>query len=347
MFSEEENPAVPNRELRCLVCNEDATFVRRTIKQGRSYVCALDGNCSTEHRSKRVCMACRYKKCLEKGVNVQFVVARHRQAGIPQLRAENADDKLLQALTAAFNRSLQETQETSMLNQRMQVPGEMTVLLSYLKHSGLHALFDLEANLHDFCIGFFLQWNLLSACWLTLRNDGLDRNRCYTSDECHIPVNREAIERWFQFAVNPYIKRPGFVSQKFEDLLVVSMRSMRSFHANGMNLSDFSILCQLTALRTAIASYPNNTRLKTQLNRLFRTIQRFFGNSNDGPSLRIGSLVLLISEMEVAVVRGYTEWEVLMQLNSQMAVPNESEQEKTQRINVITSVDSLFEQHSG
>ncbi|PVD29623.1 hypothetical protein C0Q70_08878 [Pomacea canaliculata] len=62
-----------------LTCETCKAFFRRNAMKEDSLQCVFDGNCSIDVRSRRLCSACRLKKCLDMGMKRQLILDEDRK----------------------------------------------------------------------------------------------------------------------------------------------------------------------------------------------------------------------------------------------------------------------------
>lgn len=78
---------VPNQRDVCVVCHDNASgyhygvmscegckgFFRRTVQKNMDYVCHKEKNCPVDRVSRNRCQACRFQKCIDKGMSKESV----------------------------------------------------------------------------------------------------------------------------------------------------------------------------------------------------------------------------------------------------------------------------------
>uniref|UniRef100_A0A914NEC4 Nuclear receptor domain-containing protein n=1 Tax=Meloidogyne incognita TaxID=6306 RepID=A0A914NEC4_MELIC len=88
-------------------CNGCKTFFRRTVMTGRKFVCRKDGNCCFDKKDRCACRACRFRICVEAGMdekaiqripssNLSFSIARRR---IQKNKNENTQEEEVKSKT--------------------------------------------------------------------------------------------------------------------------------------------------------------------------------------------------------------------------------------------------------
>ncbi|KAE9555163.1 hypothetical protein FO519_001658 [Halicephalobus sp. NKZ332] len=57
-------------------CRACAAFFRRTVSQNNRYICRFEGRCEIGKNQRNMCRACRFQKCLDKGMLIEAVHQR-------------------------------------------------------------------------------------------------------------------------------------------------------------------------------------------------------------------------------------------------------------------------------
>nr|CAD2206083.1 unnamed protein product [Meloidogyne enterolobii] len=105
-------------------CNGCKTFFRRTVMTGRKFVCRKDGNCSFDKKNRCACRACRFRICVEAGMdesaiqripssNLSFSIARRR---IQKNKNENTQEEEVNSKTLNITNTLITNRESEVLS---------------------------------------------------------------------------------------------------------------------------------------------------------------------------------------------------------------------------------------
>ncbi|KAI6209833.1 Nuclear receptor subfamily 2 group B member 4 [Aphelenchoides besseyi] len=342
--------------LKCLVCGEQcfhrnygtlsATFFRRSIKQNRlNYVCKRNEECQTEHGEferpldqfintfsgfKRICMHCRFQKCIAIGINIDFVLARHQ----PQVFSFSSEDGLYVDVVNQFNYAFtQRTHgqkslvgsinctETSLWHQFYMPNIERPIVKDYLQQTGILSILN-EDDFSPFIDRLLPFWFFIYCTFYTLRNNGQYQNELYMIDERGIYVAPAASRRFIDCVPIPGLQNVDVVSAKIYDVHVSWMNGVKNFHENQMQLPDFAIICHILVLRLAIEMFPHKPEPREHLNCFFRTIRQSFDGSYDNAEIRMGNMLLLINDV-MSAVKEMHEWEIIFRLSM---IPRNKEQ---------------------
>ncbi|KAI1698122.1 zinc finger, c4 type (two domains) domain-containing protein [Ditylenchus destructor] len=65
--------AALGKQYGCVICNGCKGFFRRSVLYEKSYQCRNENNCTVSKENRKTCRACRYKKCLDMGMNPRCV----------------------------------------------------------------------------------------------------------------------------------------------------------------------------------------------------------------------------------------------------------------------------------
>uniref|UniRef100_A0A914N4G0 Nuclear receptor domain-containing protein n=1 Tax=Meloidogyne incognita TaxID=6306 RepID=A0A914N4G0_MELIC len=105
-------------------CNGCKTFFRRTVMIGRKFVCRKDGNCCFDKKDRCACRACRFRICVEAGMdekaiqripssNLSFSIARRR---IQKNKNENTQEEEVNSKTLNITKTLITNPESEVLS---------------------------------------------------------------------------------------------------------------------------------------------------------------------------------------------------------------------------------------
>nr|CAD2128830.1 unnamed protein product [Meloidogyne enterolobii] len=105
-------------------CNGCKTFFRRTVMTGRKFVCRKDGNCCFDKKDRCACRACRFRICVEAGMdekaiqripssNLSFSIARRR---IQKNKNENTREEEVNSKTLNITNTLITNPESEVLS---------------------------------------------------------------------------------------------------------------------------------------------------------------------------------------------------------------------------------------
>ncbi|KAI6212974.1 hypothetical protein M3Y94_00093900 [Aphelenchoides besseyi] len=250
---------------RCLVCNYKALhknygvlscngcsgFFRRSIKSARSYVCLRGKNCSiTYGNHKRTCQYCRFKKCCDAGMSIDFVIARHNDLETT-LPLANSENSFFTRLTDSFNsafvqrfRSLsrhpKRPQNGSLSWHRQQFKAEFEIVMHYLKYTGIRDLLNNESEAVLLTTNFLSQWIFLSCCWNTLRHRGFCHNQYFFVDEIQIKVTLEDEQAYLEREPTPDLRNVPFLAHTLLDLHISTLEKIKRFHDCDFDLSDLA-----------------------------------------------------------------------------------------------------------
>ncbi|KAI6231622.1 Nuclear receptor subfamily 2 group E member 1-like isoform X1 [Aphelenchoides besseyi] len=304
-----------------IICNACATFVRRSIKQNRDYFCKENGNCRLDIRSKRICMFCRFQKCLKIGLNLNFIMARHQ----PQQLQLSAKDLLYDETINRFNFAfiqrawaqkplkLTTTNESSLYEQFGLLEIEQPLIRHYLQVTGiLDMLSENEIESYINCISVY--WVFVYTAYYTLRNDGHNQNRLSMIDEKDVFVKPQTSRQFVESVPIAGLQNVDVVSTKLHEVQYTWLNSIKSFHQNQMELSDIAIICHILVLRLAIKMFPKKTEPREHLNRLFHVLRKSLSKKYADAEVRIGNMVLLINDVTNAI-NEMREFEIVFRLN--------------------------------
>ncbi|KAI6231942.1 Nuclear receptor domain-containing protein [Aphelenchoides besseyi] len=320
-----------HRNYGTVCCNACATFFRRSIKQNRlNYVCKQNEECRTEHGSKRICMHCRFQKCIAIGINIDFVLARHQ----PQSFSLGTEDgfyvDVVNQFYYAFTQrthaqksldGLINCTETSLWYQFYMPNIERPIVKEYLQQTGILSILN-EDDVSSFIDSLLPFWFFIYCTFYTLRNDGHNQNELYMIDERSIHVAPGASRRFIDCVPIRGLQNVDVVSAKIYDVHVSWMNGVKNFHENQMQLHDLAIICHILVLRLAIEMFPHKQEPREHLNRLFRTIRQSFDGSYENAEIRMGNMLLLINDV-MSAVKEMHEWEIIFRLSM---IPKNQEQ---------------------
>lgn len=74
----------------CLAC---AAFFRRTVALNITFECKKDRECTIYHELRMICRACRFEKCLQAGMNRDYVQKRRNYKKKDKKTSNNSDDE--------------------------------------------------------------------------------------------------------------------------------------------------------------------------------------------------------------------------------------------------------------
>uniref|UniRef100_A0A914NGP1 Nuclear receptor domain-containing protein n=1 Tax=Meloidogyne incognita TaxID=6306 RepID=A0A914NGP1_MELIC len=89
-------------------CNGCKTFFRRTVMIGRKFVCRKDGNCCFDKKDRCACRACRFRICVEAGMDEKDVFKKNKN--------ENTQEEEVKSKTLNITNTLITNPESEVLS---------------------------------------------------------------------------------------------------------------------------------------------------------------------------------------------------------------------------------------
>ncbi|KAI6184700.1 hypothetical protein M3Y97_00624300 [Aphelenchoides bicaudatus] len=289
-------------------------FFRRSIIQRRNYYCTKhDCKITGDERSKKICKACRFKKCVEVGMIIDSVWRRRLLEESDQFQETTTLQKMLKARQATFMNKINIMSKMSVkMNIKMAMGSlkpskeqtelsklsEFEVLMQYMRDMGFEDLGLDQIDMARIAGTTYYKWMLCSAIVVTLRNSGLYTNTVYFSDRGHLPATYDECKDFLTGHGGFLRKNLPILSSTWYSVLRKGMQIGRNVHSSKLDKTEFSALTFLMVLQQAQKLFPNNKLIDAQINTLFKEINKYFKENYADTALRLGNLVLLLNDLD-------------------------------------------------
>ncbi|KAI6195881.1 Ecdysone-induced protein 78C-like protein [Aphelenchoides besseyi] len=311
-------------------CNACAAFFRRSVKQGRSYICPRGKQCRVD--TKRTCRYCRFERCIGAGMSINYILSKHQANNTPMVfnpEPGNSEDEIFRKMTESFGSTfvqrfhaktrtyqwcgleLKRTQ-SSLSNTMHTLFAEFEVMLRYLQTSGVCEYLNGPDELRRLCGRLFYPWKFINCCWSTMKNGGFRENTIFFADESSVKVSHDAAEEYLRSI--PQLRNSGFIASSLATLHLKAMNAGIKFHKFNMDSTDFAFICQIISLHFAIQMFPWKIELKDRLNVVFKALSKHNRENFLDYSIRLGNLMLMINEA-TTFIKEFEEWVTILTLS--------------------------------
>lgn len=89
------------------------------------------------------------------------------------------------------------------------------------------------------------------------------------------------------------------LSMSWFNVLCKGMSIAKTVHSAKLDKSEFAALTLLMILQQARELFPTNKKIEDQINNLFKEMSKYFKENYSDTSVRLGNLVLMLSEINV------------------------------------------------
>ncbi|KAI6170130.1 hypothetical protein M3Y98_01207600 [Aphelenchoides besseyi] len=328
-------------------CNACAAFFRRSVKQGRSYICPRRKQCCVDYGGhKRTCRYCRFQRCIAAGMNINYVLFKYQANNTPIVfnpESINSEDDVFRKMTESFGSTfvqrfhaktrtyewcgleLKRT-KSSLSNTMHTLFAEFEVMLRYLQTSGVCKYLNGPDELRRLCGRLFYPWKFINCCWATMKNGGFRENTIFFADESSVKVSHNAAEEYLRSI--PQLRNSEFIASSLATLHLKAMNAGIKFHKFNMDSTDFAFICQIISLHfgefdssvhsdhftLAIQMFPWKIELKDRLNVVFKALSKHNRENFLDYSIRLGNLTLMINEA-TTFIKEFEEWVTILTLS--------------------------------
>ncbi|KAI6223855.1 hypothetical protein M3Y95_00820600 [Aphelenchoides besseyi] len=300
----------PFRHYGIVSCRACANFFRRSVAHRRSYHCSRNHKCDIRGNQnlRRSCRFCRFQRCIASGMNVYAVAERE----IDVYSCFDADSPIRKALVAKkasfVNRYVFQLnlcagdhtlvrmgKENPKFANIVTVKSEFPVLIQYLVESGFK---DCDLNEQEiFALGKELFYTSISYTSIvaTMKNLGHKQNLSYFIDESFVKATVEDVGCFVHTC--PNLQDYNLAARATVKCCSENINSAARLHQMRMDDIELVVLFQIFALNTAIRMFPHRKELRKFLGQTFDEIQHHYLRTFDDFSIRMGSIILMLSQL--------------------------------------------------
>uniref|UniRef100_A0A7E4UQ25 Nuclear receptor domain-containing protein n=1 Tax=Panagrellus redivivus TaxID=6233 RepID=A0A7E4UQ25_PANRE len=323
--------AADGKHFGAIACHACAAFFRRTVAFRRTYVCRNQRQCKLIGVPPRqICRFCRMHTCLAVGMQISEVksdatTSTPKENGSPgsgysdivelspsSYIPDNVLGDLLIARKAIFyNRvrygtfkfkNVHEAQGSaatilSMLNL---MSAEAKVCLDYLKAIKMDEYVGGDENLNILLGHFLPTWAKIETFQNTVKNGGVSINRIYCLNEEYIDMDLTFLQQFY--SAEKALTNPGELAGVERSYYMKMLQGAHTLLEHELDDYEFATLVQLTLIYIAGDVLPNSAKIRAKfapyVQSLMRALQKHYEENYGETAVRMGALILLVSEMQ-------------------------------------------------
>ncbi|KAI6204646.1 hypothetical protein M3Y94_00700200 [Aphelenchoides besseyi] len=313
-------------------CESCAAFFRRTVSCRHRYTCSHNKTCDIiESDGRTLCKFCRFKSCIRKGMNIGAVVSSKLPL-IPNLPGDSLLWRVVVAQRSTYlsryqslirsyggNQAITKmgVENPTCLHISIAVASEVPVLLEYLKVTGFKEIAKHEDDFQQLSKALFYPWLCFTVVMHNLRNSGHRRNVAFVVDESFIKVNWETVGLMISscHGLRNCQTVLDYTMRYYTTCLEMASR-LHSLHFEDF---EHSAIFHIFALQLTSKILKNNSSVRSQLSDVFEQLRDYYTANFNDVAVRLGNVVLILSEME-RLVTAFKDYAMILELNGHVPV---------------------------
>ncbi|KAI6172814.1 Nuclear receptor domain-containing protein [Aphelenchoides besseyi] len=321
------------KHFNAISCESCAAFFRRTVSCRHRYTCTHNKTCDiTESNGRTLCKFCRFKSCIIKGMNIGAVESCSRFRRFPNLSDESLLWRVVVAQRSTYlsryqslirsyggNQAITKmgVENPTCLHISIAVASEVPVLLDYLKATGFKEIAEHEDEFQQLSKALFYPWLCFTVVMHNLRNSGHIRNVAFVVDESFIKVNWETVGLMISSCHG--LKNCQTVLDYTMRYYKTCLEMAARLHSLRFEDVEHSVIFHIFALQLTSKILKNNPSVRSQLSDVFEQLRAYYIANLDNVAVRLGNVVLILSQME-HLVTAFKDYAMILELNGHVPV---------------------------
>ncbi|KAI6210124.1 Nuclear receptor domain-containing protein [Aphelenchoides besseyi] len=271
------------KHFNAISCESCAAFFRRTVSCRHRYTCTHNKTCDITESNGRTL---RYQSLIRSYGGNQ---------AITKMGVENP----------------------TCLHISIAVASEVPVLLDYLKATGFKEIAEHEDEFQQLSKALFYPWLCFTVVMHNLRNSGHIRNVAFVVDESFIKVNWETVGLMISSCHG--LKNCQTVLDYTMRYYKTCLEMAARLHSLRFEDVEHSVIFHIFALQLTSKILKNNPSVRSQLSDVFEQLRAYYIANLDNVAVRLGNVVLILSQME-HLVTAFKDYAMILELNGHVPV---------------------------